>query len=220
MQPNNLSRKYIDVSVPVSSNLPRWPGSPEINFQKNLDLNKGDIATDTTLHFSVHTGTHVDAPLHFIRDGKSVDQMNLDVLMGKAYVAVLSDTVESITSDVLDKISLPKKTKRLLLRTRNSHLWKTNGSEFQPDFVGLTSDAAQWVVDRGIQLIGVDYLSVQRYADGPETHQILLKAEVTIIEGLNLTEISEGLYELICLPIKLQGIEGAPARAILQSLST
>ena len=208
-------RKYIDISLPVSANLPRWPGSPEISFQRSLDLEKGDIATDTTLHFSVHTGTHVDAPRHFIRGGKSVDQINLDVLIGKAYVAVFSDDVESITADLLNKLPLPGRVNRLLLRTRNSRFWQAKGSEFQPDFVALTTDAAQWIIDQEIQLIGIDYLSVQRYYDGPETHQILLRAEVAIIEGLDLTEVSEGIYELICLPIKLEGVEGAPARVIL-----
>jgi len=220
MQPSNKPlRKYIDVSVSISSDLPRWPGSPEIVFQKNLDLEKGDVATDTTLHLSVHTGTHVDAPLHFIRGGKGVDQMNLDVLMGEAYVAAFPDEVESITAVILDKLPLPKRTRRLLLRTRNSYLWQAKMSEFQPNFVALTADAAQWIVDQGIQLIGVDYLSVQRYCDGSETHQILLNSEIVIIEGLDLTEVSQGVYDLICLPIKLKGIEGAPARAILRSLS-
>lgn len=213
------SRKYIDISVPVSSALPCWPGSPEIQFQRNLDLDQGDVATDTTLCFSVHTGTHVDAPSHFIAGGNTVDQLDLDVLMGEAYVAVFPDDVGSITADLLNNLSLPAHTSRLLLRTRNSRFWNTKGSEFQTDFVALTADAAQWVVDRGIKLVGVDYLSVQRYYDGPETHQILLGAEVVVIEGLNLDSVAEGIYELICLPVKLQGIEGAPARVILRRLS-
>lgn len=210
-------RKYIDVSVPISSELPRWPGSPEIQFERSLDLEKGDIATDTTLQFSVHTGTHVDAPSHFIRGGKSVEQMNLEILIGEAYVALLPDEVESITAALLKNLPLPDQTSRLLLRTRNSSFWKAKGSEFQRDFVGLTVDAAQWIVNQGIQLIGVDYLSVQRYCDGPETHQILLSAEVVVIEGLDLTAVSEGVYDIICLPIKLQGVEGAPARVILRT---
>lgn len=214
-----LSRKYIDVSVSVSSDLPCWPGSPDVQFERSLDLDKGDIATDTTLRFSVHTGTHVDAPSHFIKGGNTVNQLNLDVLMGEAYVAVFPDEVESITADLLNNLPLPDQTRRLLLRTRNSHFWKTKGSEFQTNFVGLTADAGQWIVDQGIELIGIDYLSVQRYFDGPETHQILLRANVIIIEGLDLTSVSQGIYELICLPLKLQGLEGAPARTILRWLS-
>jgi arylformamidase len=209
--------RYIDISVPVSPDLPRWPGSPAIEFHRSLDLERGDIANDTTLRFSVHTGTHVDAPLHFLKEGGSVEQMPLNILIGPAVVVDLSD-VEVVAAETLDRLALPTNTKRLLIRTRNSLLWQTGVKEFQPDFVALTADAAQWVVDRGICLIGVDYLSVQRFKDGPETHLILLEAEVAIVEGLNLIDVSAGEYELVCLPLNLKGVEGAPARAILRPL--
>ena len=209
--------KYIDISVPVSPDLPRWPGSPAIEFQRSLDLERGDIANDTTIRLSVHTGTHVDAPLHFVKEGTSVEQMPLDILMGTAFVADVSE-VEVITPDTLEALALPKGTQRLLLRTRNSQMWQTGSSEFNPDFVAITADAAQWIVDRGIRLVGIDYLSIQRFYDGPETHLILLRSEVVIIEGLNLSEVSGGEYELICLPVKLAGVEGAPARAILRPI--
>ena len=143
--------KYIDISVPVSPNLPRWPGSPAIEFQRSLDLERGDIANDTTIRLSVHTGTHVDAPLHFVKEGSSVEQMPLDILMGTALVADVSE-VEAITPDTLEALALPKGTQRLLLRTRNSQMWQTGSSEFNPDFVAITADAAQWIVDRGIRL--------------------------------------------------------------------
>lgn len=203
--------------MPVSPKLPRWPGSPAIEFRRQLDLEQGDIANDTTVRFSVHTGTHVDAPLHFLKDGHSVDCMPLDVLMGPVVVADLSD-VEVITAATLDHLALPPSTERLLIRTRNSQLWQNNVREFQPDFVALTADAAQWIVEHGIRLIGIDYLSIQRFHDGPETHSILLSAEVVIIEGLNLANVKAGEYELLCLPLKLQGLEGAPARVVLKTL--
>jgi arylformamidase len=211
--------QYIDISVPISQDLPTWPGSPEIELYRNLDLNQGDVANDTTLNFSVHTGTHIDAPLHFIQNGKSVDQISLETLIGSVFVTEVANDVTIITADVLDSLEIPPGIKRLLLKTQNSQLWSTQVKEFQPDFVALTPDAAQWVVDREIGLIGVDYLSVQRFHDGPETHQILLGAEVVIIEGLNLADIKTGYYELICLPIKLRDSEGAPARVILKRLS-
>ena len=182
-----------------------------------MDMAHGDIATDTTLNFSVHTGTHVDAPCHFVAGGTSVEQMPLDILMGPAVVVYLPDA-EAITAATLESLSLPPGTQRLLLRTRNSHLWQNRVREFQPDFVALTADAAQWVVDRGLRLIGVDYLSVQRFYDGPETHHILLGAAVVVIEGLNLTDVEPGQYQLVCLPLKLEGVEGAPARAVLLPL--
>ena len=206
--------KYIDISVPVSSDLPTWPGSPAIEFQRRLDLEKGDVANDTTINFSVHTGTHVDAPLHFLSEGSSVDQMPLDDLIGSVVVADLSHT-EVVAAEALEQLSLPSDTERLLIRTRNSQLWQRGDRTFHRDFVALTAEAAQWIVERGIRLIGVDYLSVQRFQDGPKTHLNLLQAEVVIIEGLNLANVPVGDYELICMPLKLKGVEGAPARVVL-----
>jgi arylformamidase len=138
--------------------------------------------------------------------------------VGEAYVADLPD-VETITASSLEHLALPPGVTRLLLRTRNSALWAGEMGAFREDYTALTSDAAQWVVDRGIRLIGVDYLSVQHYHDGPLTHQILLHAEVVILEGLNLGHVAPGEYELLCLPLKLVGADGAPARAILRTLS-
>jgi arylformamidase len=212
--------KYIDVSLSISSELPIWPGSSPISFERQLDLDRGDIATDTILNFSVHTGTHVDAPMHFIHGGTSVDLLSLDTLIGKAYVATIPNQINKITPEVLETLNVPFGVKRLLLKTNNSQLWELNVKEFQADFVALTDKAAQWVVDRGIQLIGIDYLSIQRFHDGPETHQILLNAGVVIIEGLNLTAVTTGKHALLCLPIKLKGVEGAPARVLLRPLSS
>ena len=209
---------YIDISVPVSPNIPQWPGSPEVSFNRNLDLDQGDIANDTTISLSVHTGTHVDAPLHFLKHGKGVEGLSLDILMGKVYVAHLPN-VNIITSDALADCRIPPNTQRLLLHTRNSQLWENQVAKFQKDFVALTADAAQWVVDHGIKLIGIDYLSIQLFGDSPKTHEILLDSEVIIIEGLNLTNVYSGEYELICLPIKLAGVEGAPARVILKTIN-
>ena len=184
-------------------------------MDRRLELRRGDQVNDTTLHFSVHTGTHVDAPLHVLPDGKNIAQLPLDVLVGPAFVAWLPD-VETITANALDELNLPVGIERLLLRTRNSEWWARGFHEFRADYVALTADAAQWVVDRCIRLIGVDYLSVQRFQDKLDTHRILLEANVVILEGLNLSEVTEGGYELICLPILLPGIEGAPARAVLR----
>lgn len=209
--------RLIDISVPVSPEIPRWPGSPRVEFQRRLALEQGDVANDTTLSFSVHTGTHVDAPLHFLAAGGSVDQMPLSVFVGSVFVADLSD-VDAVTATTLEQLALPPNTERLLIRTRNSQLWQADVHEFQPNFVALTADAAQWIVDRNIRLVGIDYLSIQRFHDEPETHLILLRAEVAIIEGLNLTDVTTGEYELLCLPLKLAGVEGAPARVVLRSL--
>lgn len=207
----------IDISVPVSEDLPIWPGSPAIQMFRQFDMDQGDGANDTTIQFSVHTGTHVDAPLHFLAQGQSVDQLSLEVLMGTTYVADVGD-VAAITPEVLAALPIPVGSTRLLLKTRNSQLW-LSPHPFERNFVALTAEAAQWVVDQGIRLVGIDYLSVQRFEDGPATHEILLGAEVVIIEGLNLNAVTPGEYELICLPVKLKGIEGAPARVVLRELT-
>ncbi|TAK36829.1 MAG: cyclase family protein [Chloroflexota bacterium] len=195
--------------------MPVWPGDPEIALELTSSLDAGDPYNLSHLSCGVHTGTHVDAPLHFIAGGGSVDQMPLEVLVGPAQVVHLLD-VDAVTPYDLEQANLPPGTCRLLLRTRNSELWRRGVSAFTTDFVALTQDAAAWIVARGIQLIGMDYLSVQRYSDAaPLTHRILLKAGVVIVEGLDLGKVPAGTFNLVCLPLPLVGAEGAPARAIL-----
>lgn len=207
---------YIDVSVDVWEQLPVWPGTPRVAFQRDFALEAGDGVNDTTLRFSVHTGTHIDAPLHFLQGGKSVDQITLETLIGPVYVAEVPAQVDAITVDVLKSLALPAGVQRLLFKTRNSLLWSSGTDKFDPNFVALTADAAQWLVDRGVAVVGIDYLSIQRFTDGPETHQILLGANVVVIEGVDLSQVEPGNYELFCLPLKLKGVEGAPARVILK----
>ena len=179
-----------------------------------MRLEDGDEANVSQLNTDVHIGTHIDAPWHFVANGKTIEQLSLEVLIGKAVVVEMLD-VSSVTAKDLEALDLPQDTERLLLRTRNSQLWENEVTEFYKDFVALTSDAAQWIVDRGIRLVGIDYLSVQRFYDSPLTHKILLGAEVIVIEGLNLSGVRSGQYYLTCLPLKLVGAEGSPARAIL-----
>ncbi|HPE71181.1 MAG: cyclase family protein [Candidatus Competibacteraceae bacterium] len=209
---------YLDISLTISPDLPHWPGSPAIELSRRRDMDRGDPVNDSTLVCGVHTGTHVDAPLHFLADGADVTHLSLDALIGPAVVAELSD-LEVIAARDLEALNLPADTRRLLLRTRNSAIWQRGDREFHTDFVALTVEAAQWVVARGIRLIGVDYLSVQIFQGDPQTHIALLQAGVVIVEGLNLTEVAPGPYELICLPLKLAGAEGAPARAVLRKVS-
>lgn len=208
---------YIDISLPISPELPTWPGAPPVEFARRLDIGRGDAVNDTNMSCNVHTGTHIDAPLHHLPDGASVADLPLEALIGPAVVMDLAEA-DVVTAETLERLSLPVSTQRLLLRTRNSRLWVEGVREFRPDYVALTADAARWIVNQGIRLIGMDYLSVQRYHDGPETHLILLRAGVVIIEGLHLAHVSAGEYELICLPLRLVGVEGAPARAILRQL--
>ena len=194
--------------------MPVWPSSKGFKLYRTLKLAAGDEANVSQLDTDVHVGTHVDAPCHFLQEGTAIEDLSLDILMGPAYVAHLPE-VKAISVTDLEALNLPPNTTRLLLRTTNSQLWANNVTQFNKDFVALTADASQWLDDIGIRLIGIDYLSVQRYYDSTLTHEILLKAGIIILEGLNLTNVTSGMYQLICLPIKLVGSDGAPARAVL-----
>ena len=194
--------------------MPTWPDSKRFSLEPIMRLENGDEANVSQLDMEIHIGTHVDAPWHFVSGAKTIDKVPLDILMGEATVVEMPD-VSSITADNLEALNLPVGVERLLFHTRNSQLWENGSTEFYPDFVALAPDAARWVVDRQIKLVGVDYLSVQRYGDPPDTHQILLGAEVIVIEGLDLSGVKSGRYNLSCLPLKLIGAEGSPARAVL-----
>jgi len=207
--------KIFDISLTISPNLPVWPGDPPIVLEQIESMEKGAHANVSRLNVGVHIGTHVDAPHHFMNDGRTIEKLSLDVLTGPCYVTQLPDGVEAITAEALDGISLPADTMRILFGTSNSRLWSRGEMEFQEGFVAVTEDGANWLVDRGIRLVGVDYLSVAPYGDSVPTHTILLQAGVVVIEGLDLSAVPRGFYDLYCLPLKLLGSEGAPARTIL-----
>lgn len=206
--------QVIDISVPLRQGMPTWPGEGPFGISTVKSLARGDNSTVSYLSCGLHTGTHVDAPSHFLASGAHTDSLPLDVLMGSAYVIYLP-WAAAITADELKALSIPSGTSRLLLRTRNSDLWAGSTPEFHHDFVALTPDAARWVVEKRIRLIGVDYLSVARFGEGGPTHRILLEGAVVIVEGLNLSGVPAGPWDLICLPLKLVGTEAALARAIL-----
>ena len=209
--------ELIDISLPLCSRTPVWPGSTEfeLTFEKRLDA--GDDCNNTRMACDTHTGTHIDAPSHFIAGGRTVDDLSLDILIGPATVSSLPD-IDDISAADLQCLSLPPDTKRLLLRTRNSKLWQSGVGTFQKDFVGLVADAAEWIVEKGIRLVGVDYLSVASFRDIQKTHRILLDGGVVLLEGINLYHVDAREYELICLPLYLIGAEGAPARAVLRTI--
>lgn len=210
--------KTWDVSVTVEEDLPVWPGSPGWRTRSLQSLAEGDEANVSELTFDLHTGTHIDAPLHFVDGGQSVDQIDLDRLIGPAWVADLTSVEGVIRSEDLDRSGIPVDTKRLLLRTRNSARWSSG--TFEPDYVALEAGAARWIVESQIELIGIDYLSVQKFDDGPEVHEILLRAGIVVLEGIDLSKIGVGReYELLCLPLKLRDLEAAPARVLLRDQS-
>lgn len=212
-----MEKRFIDVTLPIDKGMPIWPDSTGINFSWTHCLNKGGTVNLTRLDMDVHAGTHVEGPLHYYANAISVDEIPLEIFLGRALVVDLP-AVDKITANDLEKLSLPKGIKRLLFRTKNSELWKDFKQSFYEDFVGLSSGAAQWVVDKKIKLIGIDYLSVANFKQGRSVHEILLKGGVVILEGLNLLMAPAGEYEIICLPIKLIGREASPARVILKKL--
>jgi arylformamidase len=204
-----------DISLTVSPTLPVWPGDPPVKMTLTESMDAGAEYNLTRLDISAHTGTHVDAPHHFLNDGRTVENLPLDILTGPCYVVQLPDDVDEISAEVLERTSLPSGTIRILFGTRNSKLWARQEKNFQEDFVAISPDGAEWLVAHGIKLVGVDYLSVAPFSDSVPTHEILLRAGVIALEGLNLSQIPRGFYDLYCLPLKLAGADGAPARAIL-----
>ncbi len=206
--------RIYDISLGISSALPTWPGDPKIHLEQVSKISEGHASNITKIEMSAHTGTHIDAPYHFIESGMTVDQIPLKVLTGRVYVLHLPD-ISIITADILKETTLPPRTRRILFKTRNSDNWVKDNAEFEKDFVALSPDGAQYLVDRNICLVGIDYLSVAPFLDPTPTHEILLKAGVVIVEGLNLSKIKQGRYSFYCLPLKITGAEGAPARAIL-----
>lgn len=206
--------KIYDISLPISENTVVWPGddAPKLTFLSHLD--RGDENTLTTMSMSAHTGTHVDAPLHFVKGGSTVDQLDLNVLIGDALVIEALDA-DALTAALFDALKIPSNTERLLVKTRNSKEWADGASAFNEQYVAVTADGARWLVDHGVKLIGVDYLSVAEYKDTKTPHDILLGAGVIPLEGCNLSDVPPGNYQLVALPMKLVGRDGAPTRAVL-----
>ncbi len=204
----------IDISVRLHPDMATWPGSPGLRLHSTRAISRGDGVNESRLDMDVHCGTHVEGPMHFIDGGGAVSDIPLGVLVGPARVEHIP-MADEIGARELD--SVPPGVERLLLRTRNSDE-RQPGAAFDEGYVALTLDGAQWVADHGIRLVGVDYLSVQRFADDPETHRVLMRAGVAILEGIDLGGVEAGTYRLTCLPLALHGAEAAPARAILEAL--
>ena len=194
--------------------MPVWPGDPPVRLERLASIREGANANVSSLSCGVHVGTHVDAPHHFLDGAATVESMPLDVLLGRAYVADLR-RAHVVDGQALAHARIPPRTTRLLLRTRNSEIWKRRERAFQTDFVGVDASGAEWLVAHHIRLVAVDYLSVAPFGNSRPTHQILLAAGVVILEGVDLSRVPPGAYHLSCLPMKLVGSDGAPARAVL-----
>jgi arylformamidase len=202
-----------DVSRPLRHGGVIYPGDPEIEFRAHSSIGRGDPANVTALALGSHSGTHVDAPSHFLSGGSPVDRIALDRLVGPAAVLDLPVDVGSVGAAELARHDL-RGQRRVLLRTRNSGA--AAGTGFSQDYCALTADGAEYLIDRGVELVGIDALSIEPFGSADfAVHHLLLGRGVVIVEGLDLSSISAGVYQLVCLPLLLQGLDGAPARAVL-----
>jgi arylformamidase len=205
-----------DITVPIRSAMPVYEGDPGVKIDPWSAFAKGDSSNVSMLSFGAHTGTHVDAPAHFVEGARRIDALSLDVLIGPARVLRVPDDATEIDPEFINRCDLSG-VERVLFHTRNSTFWNEG---FRKDFTHLLPEAAQLLVDRGIKLVGTDYLSIEKFHSGHHrTHLTLLSNNVVIVEGLNLSEVPDGDYELICLPLKIaEGAgDGAPARAVLRT---
>jgi arylformamidase len=209
--------EWYDISVPVVDGGLHYPGNPEIQIQLQQAISRGAGANVSALAFGSHTGTHVDAAKHFFDDGQTVDQIPLDLLIGPALLLDFPDDVRAIGAEELRARDLGGHS-RVLLKTRNSALLSRR--DFDPGYTYLAPDGADYLVGAGVRLVGVDYLSIEQFHSGHHrTHRALLSREIVILEGLDLSRPPAGRYELICLPLRLAGLDGAPARAALRAAS-
>ena len=206
-----------DITVPIRPGMPIYEGDPAVEIAAWSALQKGDSANVSFLHFGAHTGTHVDAPAHFIEGARKIDALSLDVLIGPARVIRVPDEVAEIDPEFLAGCDLDQ-VERVLFHTRNSNFWSEG---FRKDFTHLLPEAAENLVEMGIKLVGTDYLSIEKFHSGHHrTHLALLSQSVVIVEGLNLSDVPAADYELICLPLKIAdgAGDGAPARVVLRTL--
>ena len=212
---NEAANPWIDVSVALHSGMAHWPDNPPVDISLMLALARGDGANVSKISMGSHTGTHMDAPRHFFENGKGIDTLPFDATIGRARVIAIDDVV-SIKPEELEPHNI-QSGERILFKTRNSVDQRLASDTFYEEFVYISHEAASYLAERGARTVGVDYLSVGGYTkDGAATHHALLGAGIWIIEGLDLSHIQPGNYEMICLPLKITDGDGAPARAILR----
>ncbi|MCU7493873.1 MAG: cyclase family protein [Ignavibacteria bacterium] len=206
---------WLDVSAPVHSGMQHWPGEPEVLIDRIADMGKGNVANVSVLSMSAHTGTHMDAPRHFFKEGKDISLVPFEVLIGPALLIEVKNPQRVDLSDLMDYDLRPES--RVLLKTANSEKEWFN-MDFSKSYTGLSASAAKYLAERKVRLVGIDFLSIGTYEEDEEVHRVLLGSGIWIIEGLYLKGIPEGIYDMICLPLRLIGSDGAPARAVLRKI--
>ncbi|MCC6483722.1 MAG: cyclase family protein [Armatimonadetes bacterium] len=204
----------VDASVPLGPGTPVWPTDPPVELQRISSIRNGDSCNLTHARFSAHAGTHLDAPCHFVDCDEGVDTLNLDTLIGPAYVLDLAQHRGAIEANDLQNTP---ECQRLILRTSNTTRGLMRIRDFTRDYAHIGESGARWLVERGIRLIGVDYLSIEGFNTGSHTvHDIVLGARVIAVEGLDLTDVGGGWWKMICLPAKFAGADGSPARVVFE----
>ena len=206
---------FIDVSMEITDGMLHWPSDPAIEIDNYSQIKKGAAANNSKIICGVHTGTHIDAPKHFVDDGIGIDKLDLNKLIGHCRVIEVPLSVSPISKEFIEPLDI-KKGDRLLFKTKNSEWINSGDKNFHTDYVCVNPEASKYMVEKGVALVGVDYLSVEGYHIGHDTHKTLLGAGVVIIEGLNLFNVEPGEYNLTALPVKIKDSNGAPARVILQ----
>ncbi len=207
-----------DISVPISEDMPVWPGDPKVALRRLSNIKNGDTSNVSQIRMSVHTGTHIDAPKHFLDSGSTINEIPIEKLTGRTLVMEMPDTVAVISEDVL--MSHPQRevleqARKVLFKTRNSSLWVNAEGSFHEDYVGIDASGAAYLANLSLDLIGVDYLSIAPYENTTKPHLLLLEKDIVLLEGIDLSAIRQGEYNLYCLPLLISGCEGSPTRAIL-----
>lgn len=216
--PHNLSvaQTIIDISLPVFPGMPIYPGDPPIEFERAASIANGDIVNATQIHIGSHTGTHFDTPHHILNNGLMAEDIPLDRCYGPALVVEIPEEIQVIDDRILESFDL-RHCRRLLLKTGNSRLWQSDPCCFVENYVALAPEAAEYLVQStDVQLVGIDYLSIEPFGSSNlQTHAILLQENITLLEGLNLQAVSPGWYTLAAFPIRFRGLDGALTRAVL-----
>jgi arylformamidase len=207
--------KIFDISVTIHNGFPVWPGDPPVSLERISKKEEGADFNVSFLSMSVHAGTHIDAPYHFQADGRTIETLPLDILIGLTQVVQIPDQIQNITAAEIKNAGIQPGIERVLFKTHNNKFWTAPDERFQRDFVALEEDGARMLVENGIRLVGIDYFSIAPFERSGPTHEILLRNGVVILETCNLSQVDPGLYTLYALPLKLGGSDGSPARVVL-----
>lgn len=210
-----MSGPWLDATIPIRPGMTVYEGDPPVRLERVASIAAGDLSNLTGAELGLHSGTHIDAPVHFIDGAPGIEAVPLDALIGPALVVDATAIAGEIGADAVRVFPLGN-AERVLFKTTNSRLWDLD--RFSPDFVGLSEEAANQLVQWGVRLVGIDYLSIAAYQDAAPTHRALLNLGVVILEGLDLRRVDPGEYEMVCLPLLVPGSDGAPARVLLRAL--